>query len=67
MRLCVPIPCFFGKMDFCEAIRKVKELGYDAAETYRWEGLDLDAVKKTLDETGVELYNRMANDLPRAP
>ena len=31
MRLCVPIPCFFGDMDFCEGLRRVKALGYDAA------------------------------------
>ncbi|MBO5223223.1 MAG: TIM barrel protein [Clostridia bacterium] len=57
MRLCVPIPCFFGKLDFCDAIRKVKALGYDAIETYHWQNLDLDKVKATLDETGVELVS----------
>lgn len=57
MRLCVAIPCFFGGTDFCEAIRKVAALGYDAAETYSWKHLDLDAVRRTLDETGVELLS----------
>ena len=57
MRLCVAIPCFFRKVDFCDAIRKVSELGFDAAETYDWQDLDLDAVRKTLDETGVELIS----------
>ena len=57
MRLCVAIPCFFGETDFCEAIRKVAALGYDAAETYSWKHLDLDAVRRTLDETGVELLS----------
>ena len=57
MKLCVPIPCFFGSMDFCDAIRQVKALGYDAIETYAWKNLDLDAVKKTLDETGIELLS----------
>lgn len=57
MRMCVPIPCFFKDMDFCDAIRKVKELGFDAAETYDWKGLDLDAVKNTCAETGVELLS----------
>lgn len=57
MRLCVAIPCFFKNVDFCDAIRKVAELGYDAAETYKWKGLDLAAVKQTLDETGVELIS----------
>ncbi|MBQ8408915.1 MAG: TIM barrel protein [Clostridia bacterium] len=57
MRLCVAIPCFFGGSNFCEAIRKVATLGYDAVETYNWKALDLDAVRKTLDETGVELLS----------
>lgn len=57
MRLCVAIPCFFKKVDFCDAIRQVAALGYDAAETYKWKDLDLDAVKRTLDETGVELLS----------
>ncbi|MBQ8345025.1 MAG: TIM barrel protein [Clostridia bacterium] len=57
MRLCVAIPCFFKKVDFCDAIRRVAALGYDAAETYRWKDLDLDAVKQTLDETRVELLS----------
>ena len=55
MKLCVAIPCFFGGKDFCEAIRTVKGLGFDTVETYRWKDLDLDAVKKTLDECGVNL------------
>ena len=57
MRLCVAIPCFFKNVDFCDAIRQVAALGYDAAETYKWKDLDLDAVKRTLDETGVELLS----------
>lgn len=57
MRLCVPIPCFFGKWDFCDAIRKVAELGFDAAETYHWKNLDLDKVRATCEETGVELLS----------
>lgn len=57
MRLCVPIPCFFKNTDFCDAIRKVAELGFDAIETYNWKNLDLEAVRATLDETGVELLS----------
>ena len=57
MRLCVPIPCFFRDVNFCDAIRKTAELGYDAIETYDWKELDLDEVRKTLDETGVELIS----------
>lgn len=54
MRLCVPIPCFFGGMDFCEAVKKVKALGYDTVETYNWKRLDLDAVRGICEELGVE-------------
>ncbi len=57
MRICIPIPCFFGGMDFCDAIRKVKELGFDAAETYNWKDLDLEKVRETCEETGVELLS----------
>ena len=57
MRLCVAIPCFFKGADFCDAIRTVASLGYDAVETYNWQSLDLDAVKRTLDEEGVELIS----------
>ena len=55
MRICIPIPCFFGGMDFCDAIRKTGELGFDCAETYNWKDLDLDKVRATCEETGVEL------------
>ena len=57
MRLCVPIPCFFKDGDFAAAIRRVKALGYDAAETYNWKNLDFDAVRAACEETGVELLS----------
>ena len=57
MRICIPIPCFFKDMDFCDAIRKVTELGFDAVETYAWKHLDFDSVKRTCEETGVEFVS----------
>ena len=57
MRLCVPVPCFFNHLAFEDAIRRIKALGFDAAETYNWKDLDLDSVRQTLDETGVELLS----------
>lgn len=57
MRICIPIPCFFGNMEFTEAIRLVGRLGFDAAETYEWRGLDEDAVRGVCEETGVELLS----------
>lgn len=44
-------------MDFCDAIRKIKALGFDIAETYEWRNLDLDKIKNTCSETGVELLS----------
>lgn len=57
MRICTPVPCFFGKMDFCEAIAKIAQLGFDAAETYNWKSLDLDAVRNACEQSGVELLS----------
>ncbi len=57
MRLCVPIPCFYTNMNFPEAIRKIGSLGFEAAETYNWKGLDLEEVAKACNESGVELLS----------
>ena len=57
MRLCVPVPCFFGQMDFCDALRKIKALGFDAAETYHWKNLDQEAVRRTCEEIGIEFLS----------
>ena len=57
MKLCVVIPCFFKKVDFCDAIRSLSRLGYTAAETYRWQNLDLKEARRTLDACGVELLS----------
>lgn len=62
MRLCVPIPCFFGKWDFSEAIRKVGELGFDAAETYDWTKIDIDSVAQACRESKVELLSMCASE-----
>lgn len=57
MRFCIPVPCFFGKLDFTDAVRKVKELGFDAVETYNWKNLDLKAVRRVCEEEGVEFLS----------
>jgi hydroxypyruvate isomerase len=62
MRLCVAIPCFFGNLDFWDALRKTRELGFDAAETYDWRALDLPRVQATIDESGVELLSMCTTD-----
>ncbi len=62
MRLCVALPCFFGKMKVCDALHRLRELGYDAAEIYGWQGLDASAVRAAIDETGVELLSMCTAD-----
>ena len=57
MRFCVPVPCFYKGVDFCDAIRRTGALGFDAAETYQWKHLDLDRVRATCEQTGVELLS----------
>ena len=57
MRLCVPVPCFFKDVDFVTAVHKIKELGFDALETYKWKDLDLGAVRNACEETGVEFMS----------
>lgn len=62
MRFCVPIPCFFKTESFPEAVRKVKELGYDAVELYDWKSLDLAECKKVCEETGVEFMSMCTSE-----
>lgn len=62
MRLCVCIPCFWGKLDPCEAIRRASALGYDAVETYQWKGLETDRVRAALAEHRVELMSMCTTD-----
>ncbi len=62
MRLCVPVPCFFGKMDFCDALRQIGRLGFDCAETYNWKNLDLDRVRAAVEESGVELISMCTSE-----
>lgn len=62
MRLCVPVPCFFGKLDFCDALKEIAKLGFDCAETYNWKTLDLDAVRAAVEETGVELRSMCTSE-----
>ena len=57
MKLCVPIPCFFGVLPFAEAVLKISALGYDCAEIYGWKHLDLPAAARALSQTGVTLIS----------
>lgn len=57
MKLCVPIPCFFGKMPFDKALEMISEAGYEYAETYNWKNLDLGAARSAIERTGVTLIS----------
>lgn len=62
MRLCVPVPCFFPEMAFEDAIRLIGCLGFDAAETYDWRGLDAQAVRAACLDAGVELLSMCTSE-----
>lgn len=57
MKFDIPVPCFFGGDDFCEAIGKIAALGFNAAETYDWKNLDRKKTRAVLKECGVELVS----------
>ena len=57
MRLCVAIPCFFGDMNFTDAVKAASEAGYDAVEIYGWKDLDFDEVKEACKRYNVELLS----------
>lgn len=55
MRLSVCIPMFFRGIPFPEAIKKIAQLGYDAAEMWGIGDLDPDVAAAACKEYGVEL------------
>lgn len=62
MRFDVPVPCFFGKTDFIDAIRKTAALGFDAIETYDWRCLNLAAVRQACESNGVEMVSMCTSE-----
>lgn len=57
MRLCVAIPCFFPGMELSEAIYRIAALGYDCAETYAWQDIDVQKARRAMQECNVELLS----------
>ncbi|NLG25146.1 MAG: TIM barrel protein [Clostridiales bacterium] len=57
MRICIPVPCFFRNVPFVDAVRTIRDLGFDALETYDWKGLDLPAVRAACEDSGVEFMS----------
>ncbi|MBR5768056.1 MAG: sugar phosphate isomerase/epimerase, partial [Clostridia bacterium] len=62
MKLCVPIPCFFGKLPFESAVEKVSNAGYNLAEIYSWKSLDLESAAAALDRFGVTLVSMCTSE-----
>lgn len=57
MKFDVPVPCFYGKTDFCEAIGIIAGLGFGAVETYDWKNLDTEKVAAALERNNVKLVS----------
>lgn len=62
MRFCVPIPCFFSKISFRDAVARISALGFDAAETYQWKNLNPEEVRSACAEYGVELLSMCTSE-----
>ena len=62
MKLCVPIPCFFGNLPFETAVEKTAALGYKYVEIYDWRQLDLLSARKALDDAGVAMLSMCTTD-----
>ncbi len=61
MKFSCCIEMLFTEFPFAERIYKAKEAGFDCVEFWVWDNKDLDAVRKALDETGLELAVMQGN------
>lgn len=57
MKFDIPVPCFFGNMNFCDAVVRISQLGFSAVETYDWKSLPLEQVKYTCLNNNIELIS----------
>lgn len=62
MKISVPIPCFFSKISVPDAIRQIGTLGFDTAETYGWQNLNADEVRRACEESRVNLISMCTSD-----
>lgn len=62
MKFDIPVPCFFGKDDFCDALQKIKNCGFDTVETYNWSELDAEKVSETLKKLDMKLISICTSD-----
>lgn len=55
------IEMLFTEYDFAGRVYKAKEAGFDCVEFWCWENKDIEAVKKAIDETGMEIAIMQGN------
>lgn len=55
MKYSACIEMLYQEYDFIERIYKAKEAGFDAIEFWLWQNKNLDAVKRAIDETDLEV------------
>ena len=55
------IEMLFTEFDFVQRIYKAKEAGFDCVEFWCWENKDIKAVKKALEETGMQVAIMQGN------
>lgn len=55
MKYSACIEMLYQEFDIIERIYKAKESGFNAVEFWLWQNKDLDAIKKALDKTGLEV------------
>src|SRR5665647_183354 len=55
MKFSACIEMLYQDSDLIERIYRAKKSGFDAVEFWLWQNKDLDAVKKAIDETGMEV------------
>lgn len=49
------IEMIYGEYDFIKRIYKAKEAGFDCVEFWCWQNKDIKAIKKALDDTGLQI------------
>ena len=61
MKFSCCIEMIFTEYDFIERIYKAKDAGFDCIEFWCWENRDIAAIKKALDDTGMQVGVFQAN------
>jgi hydroxypyruvate isomerase len=55
MKFSACIEMLFQEVEFVQRIYEAKKAGFDAIEFWLWQNKDLDAIKRALSETGIEV------------